>query len=86
MIGVKLDMAYTGDGARVAEITGGGPAESAGLVAGDLITKVNEQIIADATSLIVTIRSNAPGDKVVLTLTRGARTLIIPVTLDASKS
>lgn len=86
VIGVKLDMAYTGDGARVAEITGGGPAESAGLVAGDLITKVNEQIIADATSLIVTIRSNAPGDKVVLTLTRGARTLIIPVTLDASKS
>ena len=86
VIGVKLEMDFTGSGARVAEITGGGPAESAGMAAGDVITKVNDQIIADATSLIVTIRANAPGDRVNLTVVRGAQTLNLPVTLDALTS
>ena len=86
VIGVKLEMAFTGPGAKVAEITGDGPAEMAGLATGDLITKLNGQLIADATSLIVTIRSNAPGDQVMLTVVRGDKTLNIPVTLDALKS
>ena len=79
-------MAFTGPGAKVAEITGGGPAAAAGLATGDLITKLNGQLIADATSLIVTIRANAPGDQVMLTVVRGDKTLNIPVTLDALKS
>jgi putative serine protease PepD len=86
IIGVKLEMAFTGPGAKVAEITGGGPAAAAGLATGDLITKLNGQLIADATSLIVTIRSNAPGDQVMVTVVRGDQTLNIPVTLDALKS
>ena len=86
VIGVKLEMAFTGPGAKVAEITGDGPAEMAGLATGDLITKLNGQLIADATSLIVTIRANAPGDQVMLTVVRGDKTLNIPVTLDALKS
>lgn len=86
VIGVKLDMAFTGSGAKVAEITTGGPAETAGLLAADLITKVNDQVIADATSLIVTIRANAPGDRVTLTVVRGDQTLNFPVTLDALTS
>ena len=86
VIGVKLEMAFTGPGAKVAEITGDGPAEMAGLATGDLITKLNGQLIAGATSLIVTIRSNAPGDQVMLTVVRGDKTLNIPVTLDALKS
>ena len=86
VIGVKLEMAFTGPGAKVAEITGGGPAGTAGLAAGDVITKVNDQIIADATSLIVTIRANAPGDRVRLTVVRGDQTLNFPVTLDALTS
>jgi putative serine protease PepD len=86
VIGVKLEMAFTGPGAKVAEITGGGPAAAAGLATGDLITKLNGQLIADATSLIVTIRSNAPGDQVMVTVVRGDQTLNIPVTLDALKS
>ena len=79
-------MAFTGPGAKVAEITGDGPAEMAGLATGDLITKLNGQLIADATSLIVTIRANAPGDQVMVTVVRGDQTLNIPVTLDALKS
>ena len=86
VIGVKLEMAFTGPGAKVAEITGDGPAEMAGLATGDLITKLNGQLIADATSLIVTIRANAPGDQVMVTVVRGDQTLNIPVTLDALKS
>lgn len=86
VIGVKLEMAFTGPGAKVAEVTGGGPAAVAGLATGDLITKLNDRLIVDATSLIVTIRANAPGDQVMVTVVRGDQTLNIPVKLDALKS
>jgi S1-C subfamily serine protease len=46
---------------------------------------VNGSLIADPTSLIVTVRSFAPGDTVELTVTRDGQTLTVPVTLEASK-
>ena len=41
IIGVELDMQYTGPGAQVSTITPGGPAQAAGLKKGDLITEVD---------------------------------------------
>ena len=57
-----------------------------GLLEGDLITAVDGAPIADATQLIVTIRSQAPGDTVTLTVERGGSTTDVPVTLQASTS
>ncbi|WP_443065674.1 trypsin-like peptidase domain-containing protein [Streptomyces sp. NBC_00557] len=78
VIGVTLDMAYTGDGARIdSHSAGGGPAvrtggpgDRAGLAAGDVITAVDGQRVHTAEELIVKIRAHRPGDRLRLTVRR----------------
>ena len=80
VIGVSLDPTFNGEGAKVADVTAGGPAADAGMKKGDVITSVDGVAIADANELVVAIRANAPGDEIVLgvkgqgdtTLTLGA--------------
>jgi putative serine protease PepD len=86
IIGVELDMAFAGPGAQIGAVTSGSPAELAGLRQGDLVTAVDGSPIADATQLIVTIRSQAPGDTVTLTVERNGSVTEVPVTLQASTS
>ena len=81
IIGVSLDTEFTGPGARVAEVTAQGPADRAGLQEGDVIIKANGTVLADSTQLVVTIRAQAPGDTIELTIERGGQTLEVPVTL-----
>lgn len=81
VIGVELDPAYTGDGARVAVVTPDGAADTAGLQDGDIITAINGRLVPDSTSLIVAIRAQAPGDQVTLTVLRNGTTDEYPVTL-----
>lgn len=72
VIGVQVDLQYTGEGARVLpEATGdlepvipGGPAEEAGLQAGEVILAIDDTRIDDGSQLIVTLRSYAVGDTV----------------------
>ncbi|MFF4748948.1 trypsin-like peptidase domain-containing protein [Streptomyces sp. NPDC001270] len=78
VIGVTLDMAYTGDGARIGTqgsdgpaVTTGGPGDLAGLRAGDVITEVDGQRVHSGQELIVKIRAHRPGDHLGLTLERG---------------
>jgi putative serine protease PepD len=86
IIGVSLDQSYQGDGARVQEVTAGGPAEAAGLEAGDIIVEFDGQPVTDATSLIVDIRSMKPGDKVALSVKRGSSTEDLTITLGSDSS
>ncbi|MFD0154329.1 trypsin-like peptidase domain-containing protein [Streptomyces sp. NPDC127132] len=93
VIGVSLDMQFNGDGARVGEkgkdgaasVTPGGPAASAGLRPGDVITKVDGQRVHNGEELIVKIRAHRPGDKLKLTLTRGGKELTKTLTLGSSQ-
>ena len=50
------------EGAQIQEVTSGSTADSAGLQEGDVITKVDDQLITGADSLVATIRSYRPGD------------------------
>ena len=84
IIGVVLDTTFTGDGAKVSEITAGGPAEQSGLRVGDVITGFNGRQVADSTELVVTIRSYAPGEQIEITVTRNGQSSTIPLTLGAS--
>jgi putative serine protease PepD len=86
IIGVSLDQSYQGDGARVQEVTAGGPAEAAGLEAGDVIVEFDGQPVADATSLIVDIRSMQPGDEVSISVQRGGSTEDLTITLGSDSS
>ena len=64
LMGVQLDNAYTGGGARVDGITPGSGAEDADLRVGDIIRTIDDRSIDDATELVVSIRSYAPGDRI----------------------
>jgi putative serine protease PepD len=90
VLGVSLDMNFTGGGAQVANsssaILTGGPAAKAGLRAGDVIIKFEGNAINAPEELIVAIRAKNVGDKVTLTYTRNSKEVTVTVTLDAAKN
>jgi putative serine protease PepD len=89
LLGVKVgDPAVTATqaGAVVSEVTSGGPAGKAGIKVNDVVTKVNDQQIASADSLVAAIRSYKPGTTVTLTYVRGGQTATTQVTLTTASS
>lgn len=92
VIGVTLDMQYTGDGAKVggksadgtSAVTPGGPADKAGIRAGDVITQVQGQRVHSGEELIIKIRAHRPGDRLDLRLTRGGKERSMTLTLGSA--
>nr|WSW66964.1 trypsin-like peptidase domain-containing protein [Streptomyces sp. NBC_00995] len=92
VIGVSLDMKYTGDGAKVgaegadgkSSVTEGGPGAKAGIRPGDVITEVDGRRVHSGEELIVKIRSHRPGDRLELSLTRGGKDLSMTLTLGSA--
>lgn len=92
VIGVTLDMKYTGDGAKVgakgaagkSAVTPDGPGARAGIKPGDVITAVDGQRVHSGEELIVKIRAHRPGDRLDLTLTRGGKDLSMSLTLGSA--
>jgi putative serine protease PepD len=68
-LGVRVSDNPGVHGAKIADVTGGGPAASAGLPSGAVVTKLDDRIIASADALIAAVRSKSPGDKITLTYT-----------------
>lgn len=68
-LGVTFDQTYTGKGARIQTISTGEAAQKVGIVAGSIITKIDNVRVTDLVSAIVRIRSYSPGDKASITLT-----------------
>jgi putative serine protease PepD len=60
-------------GAQLHSIEKGGAADKAGLKDGDVITKVDDQVIDGSESLVATIRGHRPGDNVQITYLRGGK-------------
>jgi putative serine protease PepD len=46
-LGVEGDRSFTGNGLRVQRITKRSPAERAGIRAGDVVTKINDALVAN---------------------------------------
>ncbi|MGH1564048.1 trypsin-like peptidase domain-containing protein [Mumia sp. DW29H23] len=87
-IGVTVADAVESDGmttigAEVKSVTDGSAAGKAGLEAGDVIVRIDDQAIASSDALVATIRGYQPGDKVKLTYTRGGEQKTTDVTLDS---
>ncbi|HYH32608.1 MAG TPA: trypsin-like peptidase domain-containing protein [Pseudonocardia sp.] len=71
----------SGDGAPIAAVQPGSPAEAAGLQPGDVITRVDDERVADFADLMARIGAHAPGDRVTLTVTNGGAERTVDVTL-----
>ncbi|QOV47742.1 S1C family serine protease [Streptomyces chromofuscus] len=92
VIGITLDMNYTGDGARVGTkggdggdpVTPGGPGDRAGIQPGDVITAIDGQRIHSGEELIVRTRAHRPGDRLELTLRRDGEERTISLVLGSS--
>ena len=94
IIGVLLDSAYDGEGVQVVTgnqngqepVTPGGPADAAGIVAGDVILEVDGRPVTQSDELIVAIRAKAPGDTVVLRVRSGDDERDVPIVLSTATS
>ncbi|MBQ0888988.1 trypsin-like peptidase domain-containing protein [Streptomyces sp. RM72] len=92
VIGITLDMNYSGDGARVGAkdsdggpaVTSGGPGAKAGIKPGDVITAVDGQRVHSGEELIVKTRAHRPGDRLELTLERDGKETKVSLVLGSS--
>jgi len=89
VLGVSLDMNFTGLGALVAQsksgVMAGGPAQKAGIKSGDIIIKFENREITSAEELIVAVRSKNVGDVVTIKYMRGKKEFSATMTLVAAK-
>ena len=89
VMGISVDMNYSGDGAMIAKtgvaIVPGGAAAKAGLKAGDIITEIDGRAITSSDELIVAIRSHNVGEKIEVTYKRNGVSKTVTLTLSASK-
>jgi putative serine protease PepD len=92
VIGITLDMDYSGDGARVAAkgsdggpaVSAGGPGARAGIRSGDVITQVDGQRVHSGEELIVKTRAHRPGDRLELILERDGEEREVSLVLGSS--
>ncbi|MEO9325725.1 trypsin-like peptidase domain-containing protein [Nocardioides sp. C4-1] len=71
------------DGAQISQVGTDSAAGQAGLRDGDVITKVDDTLITGSDSLVATVRSYRPGDKVTITYERDGRQSTVQLTLDS---
>jgi len=91
--GGKVEHAYLGvtinsvaNGARIACVVKSGPADSAGLKVGDVITKFNSKSITAADALTTAVIDAKPNEKATLTVARGGSSKQVAVTLGTQPS
>ena len=74
------------EGAQLQTIEDGGSGAKAGLKKGDVITKVDDQVIDGSESLVATIRGHRPGESVQLTYLRDGKTRTTTASLGSDES
>lgn len=74
-----------GGGALVADVLKGGPAEKAGLKAGDVIVEFDKKEIKDSSDLPAAVARVAPGTSAQLKVTRDGKQISLPITVGELK-
>ena len=73
------------EGALVADVVQGGPAEKAGLKAGDVIVEFDKKEIKDSSDLPAAVARVAPGTSVQLRIARDGKQISLPITVGELK-
>ena len=73
-------------GAQLQSIEDAGSAAKAGLKNGDVITKVDDQVIDGSESLVATIRGHRPGEQVEITYLRDGKSETTTATLGSDEN
>jgi len=73
-------------GVLVSEVLDDSPAEKAGILAGDIITKVEKKDVSSSRDLTAAIRKQKPESKIQLTLIRNGREKSLKATLAAAEN
>ncbi|WP_431960335.1 S1C family serine protease [Actinacidiphila sp. bgisy160] len=92
VIGVSINLQYSGDGAQVSpegqgegdSVTPNGPGAKAGIEPGDVITAIDGKRVHSGEELIVRIRAHRPGDTLQLTLKRDGKQRAVELTLGSA--
>jgi putative serine protease PepD len=71
-------------GVLVVEVTPGGAAELAGILAGDVISRINGKSVTTASELTAAVRQEPAGSKVKIELVRDDKTLSLDVVLQSA--
>ncbi|MFJ6617031.1 S1C family serine protease [Kitasatospora sp. NPDC091335] len=82
----SFDQQFQPAGAVIVAVTAGGAAASAGLQAGDVITKIGDTAVDSLNALTTALASLTPGSKVTVTYTRDGATKTAEVTLGELES
>lgn len=72
-------------GALIASVLDGSSAQKAGLKAGDVILKINENTIQNNESIVSIISSSKPGSTLKITILRNGKKMILPVKINESE-
>ena len=89
IMGVSLDIAFNGTGARIPDaagsVTPNGPADRAGIKPGDVIIEIAGKAINTADEAIIKVRSFNVGDKIEIKFKRDGVTREVSLVLVAAK-
>jgi putative serine protease PepD len=77
---------HTPNGAKIVSVTPGGPADKAGIKAGDILVKFGDRTVVDADSLIAATHAAVPNSTVTVTYTRGDQRQTASVQLGSATS
>jgi putative serine protease PepD len=80
-LGVSTSDTANGSGAAIAQVVQDGPADDAGLRAGDRITEVDGEEVVDSDDVAAAIADEQPGDRVEVVVQRGGDEETVTVTL-----
>ncbi len=91
VMGVLLDNAFVGTGARVADdgdngpgVTPGGPADEVGIESGDVVVEIGGEQVRTPAELIVRLRAHEPGEDIIVVIDRDGEELEFTLTLGSA--